>query len=260
MAEVPDDILVAIFIHLDVRELACVRLVDKRWSNVFESQVIWQTLYERKAIRTAQRYSLDTRISWMMKYKLSLLEDKREFILRDELVGKPWSFRFKEGAGEEWVAQCLWWRDGQDARQVVFHEDGILRPVPSETANFPDFYVTFDLFWLGSPRLTTKCLVNYLTKRCANKKPSKALLKQWGNRTGNAVVLSINGIMAPVYHVLRSPTGNAGFLLENCWCLYTNWKMPRRGECPSLEDRNLTIDTDSQALEVDLYNETVLEI
>ena len=78
MAEVPDDILVAIFIHLDVRELACVRLVDKRWSNVFESQVIWQTLYERKAIRTAQRYSLDTRISWMMKYKLSLLEDKRE--------------------------------------------------------------------------------------------------------------------------------------------------------------------------------------
>lgn len=75
------------------------------------------------------------------------------------------------------------------------------------------------------------------------------------NPYGDLLVLSVNGIQVPKYHLSRSPTGNWGFIFESCWAVYTSFPLPKKGECLLLEDENLNMTVNKQYLEVKSYNE-----
>ena len=62
------------------------------------------------------------------------------------------------------------------------------------------------------------------------------------------------GRVAPYYRLKRH-SRTWGFILENCWVVYTSWPMPLKEEGdPELEDENLSMSIEIQYEEAVAYN------
>jgi hypothetical protein len=76
--------------------------------------------------------------------------------------------------------------------------------------------------------------------------------------TGEAMVLQVNEVSVPTYVISRSPIGNWGFMLENCWAIYFSWEIPVKGQCLELEDDALKVRPEQQWNEVRQYNRQIV--
>jgi hypothetical protein len=190
----------------------------------------------------------------------------RHVIRREELIYDPtrqcgykgsnhktiWSFRFKESAGQSWTRFDPWHNHTGQARRMVFLPDGrvaqvvddpnllgitdhhdaplrLCQPFTDADDNAgnedmddddEDGYVEdnapsgLDIRW----RLVTQPID--LPPRGINQSESA------GDDGIAYIRLTVAGRDVPTYIVHRSPTGNWGFLMENCWGVFASFPLP----------------------------------
>jgi hypothetical protein len=69
--------------------------------------------------------------------------------------------------------------------------------------------------------------------------PFRCLIPSW--LLSSLVPVQVNEVSVPTYVISRSPIGNWGFMLENCWAIYFSWEIPVKGKCLDLEDDALKV-------------------
>lgn len=156
---------------------------------------------------------------------LTLLEDRqtRVRLTHDELLGMEWSFRFKEAAGEHWVAIDPH-HVGKEAMRFRFCGDGTVSPVRQDASLAP-----IALQWSFADVLE-------------------------GTGGATRLHLTVDGRRVPTYHITRVAQG---WIMESCWGIYASFALPPKGTCPALEDENLSVTVQTQVTEVIAYNHGV---
>lgn len=134
-------------------------------------------------------------------------------------IGTIWNFRFKESAGGEWTASDPWHQQ-QSARQMVFLRDGTVQQLDCTTnSDRPRLHLPF----YDATDSTTEG-AGLVIKWKFVRKPMDFPKR----KDGAYLRLNIGGRDVPTYVVQRSPNGNWGFLLENCWGVFASFELPRK--------------------------------
>jgi hypothetical protein len=135
-------------------------------------------------------------------------------------TGTIWNFRFKEAAGPEWTLPDPWYA-GEDARQLIFLPCGVVKQVIMHQKKVDDavsssiqFMDPFFDSHSGGLEVRWKFITSPLDL-------PKGI-------HGTYLRLNVAGRDLPTYVVQRSPNGNWGFLLENCWGLFASFQLPRK--------------------------------
>lgn len=196
-------------------------------------------------------------------YRNSLLDFKfHQTVTAKELCNFTWSFRFKESAGIEWMQTDPWW-SGKKARKFSFLTNGqILRchaeqgekkrkATNLETKNGTN-HDSFSPHNASMENFAERSLNPFDAKDIRWKFIRAPLDIKNQLDDGGCVRITINGREIPTYVVRRTP--NWGFILENCWGVYTSFDMPLKGECSTYEDKHLYVDNSSQWREALLCN------
>jgi hypothetical protein len=239
----PEDLILNVASYLDVISLSQLRLASGR-SRLLASkdEAGWkqhcEALWSKRDFVFWEARLLYSSRQAMKAYHLSVYDARHREELRPEELcfdtrtgeGIVWDFRFKETAGVEWTSLDPWWTGGR-ARKIVFLPDGSVKQIAqiSETNGFslhPPFH---DLSRLGLQSGESNSGNHYflanaeMTWRFVDqpmdlpKRPCGAYLR-----------LTVDGRDVPTYVVSRSPNGNWGFVIENCWGVYSSTPLPGR--------------------------------
>ena len=267
ITNLPDDILCIVLKFLDVKSLLRMRECNTKLCSAASSNSAgWRnhcgSLWSKKVNVCSRAKSLlalsvhPRSISLkkgaamaMEAFKTSVVDAAtRKEISLEELCydesplkgGPTWSFRFKESAGIEWTSWDPWWNN-QQARKLVFLRDGSILQVqpqgktaPCQIRNGIPLYDVFserlvhrdDGVDVIPPRIELKWR---FVKRPLDlpARPECAYLR-----------VTICGRDLPTYVVRRSPNGNWGFILENCWGIYASFDLdPRRSVSSYISSR-----------------------
>jgi len=189
-------------------------------------------------------------------YRLSCIDAKlRQELHRDhELVYDPltgtgtvWSFRFKQAAGREWTDQDPW-HHGRAARQLVFLSNGTVREfVASPSDGAPELFLPFGD---GTHQNGVETLWRFVSQPLDLPK----------RMDGAYIRLTVGGRDVPTYLVKRSPTGNWGFVMENCWSVFASFPMaplPTGAEEQSFTSTTSKVNEDDLARSNDLADSSL---
>lgn len=253
----PDDVLVQVAAFLNVGSLKGARLVCRRFCRVLSlDDAGWTAhcyrLWRRKvhvseeAIKMLDQKEEDKNNNMALyAYRNSCIDARlRHEILPEELVYDPeagrttvWDFRFKQAAGMEWTKYDPWY-SGQTARQMVFLPDGTVRQLVQHEVldiDHPERSETITRlrlpFYDSSDPVGVEITWQFVAQPIDL--PPKA--------RGAYIRLTVGGRDVPTYIVHRSPTGNWGFLMENCWGLFASFTLPPRKDVSSHGDSSTTI-------------------
>ena len=217
----PEDLLAYMACFLNVGSLKQARLVNRKFNRVLSTDKAgWKAHVQRLAHRRLHVTFPPVVSCAKEAYRMACADARlRHAVRREELVydwngqnkGTVWSFRFKQVAGVEWT-QYDPWHQGHAARQMVFLANGTVRQLAEDgTMHFP-FY--------DAPRLPGGLEIRWRFVTQPIGLPRK--------ECGAYVRLTIAGRDVPTYMVHRSPSGNWGFLMENCWGLFSSFALPAR--------------------------------
>ena len=183
-------------------------------------------------------------------YKLSLADSKRDCITKEELCGFRWQWRFKESAGDHFLAEDPWW-NGRQPRERTYNEDGsmgghIYRWVPTRACEGWKRRKRGEIaeergYEIGSSELTS------LTYPLCSYSPDA----RWRFVPTAAGLSSPPGKFVRVANTpasILSRHSNWGWLMQSCWSLATAFPLPAKGTDMELEDENLAITTKTQKL------------
>ena len=214
-------------------------------------------------------------------YALSLHEAKNSFITRAQL-DMPFSFRFKEAAGDDWINRDPWW-SGRKARGIQFLPNGTctiypkghpsfsFAEVPVDAVGVVEEHTTqvtlrWDLTWRGKDSqccrrafATQKQRVAFFERlsgvgRRRSTRVQRTSKGDLDSDGGNALVLTVNDVTVPSYFVRRGP--NWGYIFESCWACYMSFSMPLRASGCAFtgEDAMTAVNCEDQEEEIDTYN------
>lgn len=274
LPNLPDELVMQVGSFLDVRTLKHARYLNRRFRDLFSrDEAGWvqhfHHLWQRKAHIHPVACHLLTGFpkenAFAMKaYRVACFDAaERQEIALDELcfdmqraTGTIFSFRFKQAAGSEWTSSDPWHKH-QEARRMVFLRDGSVR----QLAVTPD-----DDNGDGSIRQVLRR--PFYDVRSSEQTPERSagLEIQWKfvslpldlpeRPKGAYVRLNVGGRDLPTYVVRRSPNGNWGFLLENCWGVFASFPLPPKkrnnskaineiasSSCPPTRSRKVTRST-----------------
>lgn len=233
----PDEILCTIGSFLDAQSLAVCRQLNQKYKFLFSMNQVgwserWHELCERKVRVDSNAASLfqstasstDLQATAMYAYFLSCQDARfRRYVRLDELcfdvkkqIGTIWDFRFKEAAGPEWTYPDPWYV-GREARKLIFLPCGavkqlaIQKDVDTESPSIQIMEPFFDSHD-GGLEVRWKFI--------------EAPLDLPKGVRGSYIRLNVAGRDLPTYVVQRSPNGNWGFLLENCWGIFASFELP----------------------------------
>jgi len=224
---VPEDGLVQILSFLSIKDVSTCCLTSKGWQGAGNDNLLWSNfcdkLWEGK-VYIPEKFKRIKLENPKLAYRESLLDSSRQYVTEEELSSFTWNFRFKEQAGEEWVANDPWWQ-GQDP-------------------------ITFKFFLNGS------------MQRCDDYKILRDVERKWrfveecgGRRGPRGQFIRVNHY--PTYIVSRHPT-NWGFLMQSCWVLLTGFPLPKLGSEElkelGLVDDKLSVTFQDQWEEAVAYN------
>jgi len=283
-----DDVIYYVCSYLDVLSLIsfseCSRFLNKltskseaSWSE--KCELLWkdkvhvckEALNKMREFNALNKEKKAHHIGSKDAYKLSILDAKyRQEITAEEICNFTWSFRFKEAAGQDWTSWDPWWNN-EEARQMAFLPDGRVLQVHYESDN--DYIRSHkrrkrdnqtgpfhqrhenDIISLQNVFADeTNARVNNFRNIEVRWRFVTAPLDLPSRSIGGYVRLTIDGKEVPTYIVRRSPTNNWGFILENCWGIYSSFQMPCKGDSELLEDKNMIISNECQWREAFLYN------
>ncbi|KAL7495118.1 hypothetical protein ACHAWT_009247, partial [Skeletonema menzelii] len=262
ITNLPDDILCSVFKFLDVKSLLCMRECNtKLCSAASSNNAGWSdhcsSLWSRKVNVCSRATSLLaqsvqprsvisltlTKNVAMEAFKTSVVdaatrnEVSLEELCYDEspLKGGPtWSFRFKKSAGSDWTSWDPWWNDKQ-ARKLVFLRDGSIMQLQPEGKTAPcRIHNGVPLYDVFSERMVHRDGVDVIPPRIELKwRFVKRPVDLPARPEGAYVRITLGGRDVPSYVVRRSPNGNWGFILENCWGIYASFDLAPRGSATS---------------------------
>jgi hypothetical protein len=238
-SSIPDEVVCEIFSYLNVNSLLVVRQVSKRFKSLgSRDQAGWSShcakLWSDKAHVSWRATQLRDELGALSAYRtscedgLSCQEITPNELCFDPVSGKGtiWHFRFKQSAGSAWTSFDPW-HAGLDARRMVFFRDGTVRELVLNSGSGDSFRVEHPFFdapnQQGEPN---------------NQHRSPPIEMKWrfllepmdmpARPRGAYVRLTVGGRDVPTYIVRRSPTGNWGFVVENCWGIFASFPLPRR--------------------------------
>jgi len=262
-----------IFSFLSMKDMLALRLVSKYMREVASLDVVWvdrlKVLWDNKvrtnaydvAMAVIEKFrgndavlepSHDLTFNCFNVYMFSLRDSFRQHITNEELVKFDWYFRFKEATGSEWTSFDPWWQipDENDLELVR-----LAKTCPRRNSFLSDGTIIQHsdmLQYLDPGKTDPRVFLSTRVKRSWKFVNDSLDFVPRGD--GSYVKVTVQGKEVPTFVVRRSPTNNWGFILESCWCVYTSFPMPRRGECPSLEDEAFVIKNKDQWREAFLYN------
>jgi hypothetical protein len=234
LESLPEDLLAYTASFLNVGSLKQARLVSRKFDRTLsQDKAGWvahcQRLWSRRChVSPESRRQLAEGGRAKEAYRLACLDARlRHALCRDELVFDPslpldattvWSFRFKQVSGGGWTASDPWYA-GQEARQFGFLADGSVRQLFVNKSNQDE--VTLHPPFFDAPNIQGGGLnISWRFVCQPIDLPRKA--------AGAYVRLTIAGRDVPTYMVHRSPVGNWGFLMENCWGVFASFSLPRK--------------------------------
>jgi hypothetical protein len=239
----PDDVICSsVLAFLDVESLSGMRSVSKRFNNLASRDTAgWdyhcRNLWSDKAHVCWHARQLHISHRSMEACWASHSDGKfRNEISPNELCFDPvsgqgtvWHFRFKETAGLAWTANDPWYA-GMDARQMVFLRDGTVRRLLPGGGDQQRPYRLVPPFLSATEEDAMD--PNPMQASAIEVKFRFILspMDQHMRPRGADMRLNIRGRDVPTYIVRRSPTGNWGFTMENCWGIYASFPLPHRQE------------------------------
>ena len=162
----------------------------------------------------------------------------RHLVHWEELVYDPihghstiWEFRCKHAAGPAWTAMDPW-HAGKAPRKMVFLPNGSVQQIMTTketTHDNNDEPKGGPLIRLGPPFADPSSTNNsneFWEDLPVTWRFIKHPLDLPAKTVGAYVRLTVGGRELPVYLVHRSPTGNWGFLMENCWGVFASFALP----------------------------------
>lgn len=234
LKRVPDEIVCEIFTFLDVPTLLRVNQVSRRFRDCGHKDIAgWDShfkeLCRRKLHIDSSALLAAKSEDAMTAYKMAWEDaNSRAEVTISDLCYDPetksgtvWHFRFKEAAGNSWTSFDPW-HAGRAPRRMVFLRNGTVKEFVEDPTRGPGHLVdpfsdaphlqanptSVGMFWRFIPApmdLPTR--------------PKGAYLR-----------LNIAGRDVPTYVSRRSPTGNWGFLIENCWGVFASFQLPLKNE------------------------------
>jgi hypothetical protein len=237
----PDDVICStVLAFLDIESLSDMRSVSKRFNDLASRDTAgWdyhcRKLWNDKAHICWHARQLKISHRSMEACWASHCDGKfRHEISPNELCFDPvsgrgtvWHFRFKETAGLAWTANDPWYA-GMDARRMVFLPDGTVRRLLPGDDDQQRPYRLGPPFFNAIEEDATD--LNRMQSSTIEVKfrfiPSP--MDQHVRPRGAYIRLNVGGRDVPTYIIRRSPTGNWGFVMENCWGIYTSFPLPHR--------------------------------
>lgn len=245
----PDDIVSFLGTYLDVDDLNACRLVNRRFRSLMSMNgsgwvarcaELWgRKVHVHEAARAILHYIPSRSTQAMKAYHASCIDgrSRNEIRIRElcfdptnSTKGTIWYFRFKECAGSDWTALDPW-HNGGDARRMVFLKDGSIKQIEasdskSESGKKPILRVPF-CNSNGTGGLEMRW-------RFVSKPLDLPMRKE-----GAYLRLEVGGREVPSFVVRRSPNGNWGFIMENCWSIFASFPLLRKksSSCPSDKGR-----------------------
>jgi hypothetical protein len=232
----PDELLCEIFTYLDVISLSAVRLVSGRlMKQGSKDQSGWlrhcSSLWAGK-VSISKRAEEEPNA--MDAYRISFKDGNRQEITQQELcfdpktgAGTVWYFRVKESAGSAWTSFDPW-HAGLECRRMVFLSDGTIKELVSDpySSSSHSFKVTHpfmdvpnrDQVGFGDAEGDAPISMKWRFLSSPMDMPSRPL--------GAYLRLNVGGRDVPTYIAQRSPTGNWGVVLENCWGVFASFPLP----------------------------------
>lgn len=206
---VPDDVLQLIVARASDELLLSLRLVCTALYRLASDCDVWkpraEAAWKQKLAGELLKRWRDVSPAWHA-YHGSLKDAVRRNLSTEELASFPfWCFRFKAAAGDSWIAQDPWW-NFRDPIKLRLSSDGSIFAVNDARP-----------FW------------GKAGQRAGSWKISN---------DGVATVVDMNG--HPPYVVYRH-AATWGVYMESCWCIWTAFEMPMRGDSPDLEDEALKV-------------------
>jgi len=225
--DVPEDGLIHLLSFLSIKDVGMCCLTSRRWNAAASDNFLWSNfcnkLWEGKVYIPEKIKKIKLENS-KLAYRESLLDSSRQHVTEEELTSFIWNFRFKEQAGEEWIATDPWWQ-GQEPIRFQFLTNGSME-------RYDDHKVLRDVErkW----RFVPEC---------------------GGRRGPQGQFVRVNHY--PTYIVSRHPT-NWGFLMQSCWVLLTGFPLPKLGSEElkdlGLVDEKLAVTFQDQWEEAVAYN------
>ena len=232
---VPDDVLCEIFKFLDVATLSRVLQVSKRFLACGQKDAAgWKShfkdLRQSKLHISPETVQLEQTKGAINAFKTAWKDAKsrNEVTMADlcydpeTATGTVFHFRFKEAAGNSWTSFDPW-HAGRAPRKMVFLRDGTVKEMVNssmQTGNCrlvePFSDATHVQNNPNRMRMTWRFISTPMDLPC---RPLGAYLR-----------LNIAGRDVPTYVSRRSPTGNWGFVIENCWGVFASFELPLKNE------------------------------
>ena len=233
----PDDLLAHLATFLNVGSLKQARTVNRKFHRILsQDKAGWkdhlQRLWSRR-LHVPPQERLEAHATAIEAYRASCQDARlRHAVQLNELLFDPtqpqsnpkcsgtiWSFRFKQVAGNEWTSGDPWHR-GLDPRQLVFLANGSVRQLVWHHTTQPRTYTLHAAFY-DAPNLMNGGLdIRWRFVHQPIDMPKK--------ESGAYVRLTIAGRDVPTYIVHRSPVGDWGWIMENCWGVFSSSPLPRR--------------------------------
>lgn len=232
----PDDLICEIFTYLDVNSLSVVRLVSRRLKEQgSKDESGWprhcECLWRDKVFvsKPAEGYSNNA----IDAYRMSIEDGNRQEISQRELcydsksgAGTVWYFRFKESAGAAWTSFDPW-HAGLDCRRMVFLSDGTIKELASDPAFPGSFRIEYPFMDVPDHHRGDFEDLDEGTTHISMKWRFLSSPMDMSSRPPGAYLrLTVADRDVPTYIVQRSPTGNWGFMLENCWGVFASFPLP----------------------------------
>lgn len=233
MYNLPFEIVTNVLSFLTPEELGKCALLSSLWNEAANSSYVWEILCDRlwsdkvyvpEEFRNAKHNGSPKRA-----YIESIRDSYRTSIRPEELSEFVWNFRFKESAGEHWLANDPWWKDNKPARVRFLSDGNILR-----TTSLDGWPASLD----DSAGRPTERRWRFISSAAGRQGPRGSFLQ-------------INNF--PPLIVSRY-NKNWGFLLQSCWVFYTSFPMPPHGTNLDLEDAALDVTTETMKQEAMRYN------
>lgn len=230
---IPDELICEILKFLDVSSLSSTMQVSRRfrscgrsdeagWLNHFTALRRTKLHISQQAIETT---SADNA---MTAYSMAWRNSLRHEITLPELcydqqnsIGTIWHFRFKEAAGHSWTSFDPWHSGGQ-CRKMVFLTDGTVKELIGATDSSASMVDPFSDAPAHIQNLPAHVGMNWRFLPSPMDMPSRP--------KGAYLRLNVAGRDVPTYITRRSPTGNWGFVIENCWGVFASFPLPTKDE------------------------------
>ncbi|KAL6971169.1 hypothetical protein U1Q18_030849 [Sarracenia purpurea var. burkii] len=128
------DIMMKILRHLDARSVAQSLLVSRRWHGVASSDRLWTSKCEELWLGKAHipRSAFVRGLSKLAVYSTSVMDGKRNRIMKEDLCDHVWEFHFNEAAPEYWRNLDPYWKGTGPPMRRYFHLDGSLTADPGD--------------------------------------------------------------------------------------------------------------------------------